>query len=69
MGNIIVIIVLLTLWIHALSKWFIYYASLRGLLYHIAIKFGEKNVPDAKKMEEIKDYAIKRIANDLTRKS
>ena len=69
MGNIIIIIVLLTLWIHASLKWFIYYASLRGLLYHIAIKFGEKNVPDAKKMEEIKDYAIKRIANDLTRKS
>lgn len=69
MGNIIIIMVLLVLWIHALSKWLIYYASLRGLLYHIAITFGEKNMPDAKKMEEIKDYAIKRIANDLIRKS
>lgn len=69
MGNIIIIIVLLTLWIHALSKWFVYYASLRGLLYHIAITFGENNMPDAKKMEEITDYSIKRIANDLIRKS
>lgn len=65
MGNIIIIIVLLVLWLHALSKWLVYYASSTGLLYHIAITFGENNMPDAKKMKEITDYAIKRIANDL----
>lgn len=65
MGNIIITIALLVLWMHALSKWFVYYASLTGLLYHISITFGENNMPDAKRMEEIKDYAIERIANDL----
>ena len=64
----LIILVLLVLWIHALSKWLAYSSSLAGLLYHIVTTFGEDALPDDRKMKEIRDYALERMVKEILRK-
>ena len=66
--SLIIILILVALWIHALSKWLVYSSSLAGLLYHIAITFGEDALPDDRKMKEIRSYALDRMAKEILRK-
>lgn len=65
--KILIICILVFLWIHALSKWVVYYASTRGLLYHIGVTFGEDKIPNEKQMKEIQSYALNRIAKSFTK--
>jgi len=63
----VIFVALITSLIYVLSKWLVYYATVRGLLYHIAITFGEDKVPNEKKIKDIRDYALNRIVSDITK--
>lgn len=66
--EIAVIIILTALLAKAVLKWVAYSTAYTGLLYHIAITFGEDAVPSEAKLKEIRDYAINRMVKDLFKK-
>jgi len=55
-------VILLTLLIVAMYKWFIFYCTTRGLLYYLATEHNDEL--DEKKACGIRDDAVRRVIRD-----
>lgn len=60
---LILVIVLVLALIIAISKWFVYYCALRGLLYYLEIEHSD--MPNEKKVEELTYMAIQRTIKEF----
>jgi hypothetical protein len=49
--------------IYLISKVFIYYCAVRGLLYHLGIKYND--IPSKEKMKELTSMAIERTIKEF----
>lgn len=60
---LILIIVLIVVLIIAISKWFVYYCAVRGLLYYLEMEHSD--MPDEKKAKELTHMAIERTIKEF----
>lgn len=60
---LILFIVLALVLVIAISKWFVYYCAIRGLLYYLKVEYSE--MPDEKKVTELTNMAIERTIKEF----
>lgn len=60
---LILFIVLALVLVIAISKWFVYYCAIRGLLYYLEVEYSE--MPDEKKVKELTNMAIERTIKEF----
>lgn len=61
--NLLISILLLILTINALIKWFIYYCTVRGLLYYLGDRYSD--MLNVEKVKELTSMAVKRTIKEF----
>lgn len=59
----IIVLLLLALLLYLLSKWVVYYAATRGLLYYLAN--AHNDLLSAEKVKELRDTALQRMVREF----
>lgn len=62
----IIALVLLVLLLYLLSKWIVYCATTRGLLYYLANVHND--LLDVEKVKELRDNALQRMVREFLRR-
>lgn len=62
----IIALVLLVLLLYLLSKWIVYCATTRGLLYYLANVHND--LLDVEKVKELRDTALQRMVREFLRR-
>lgn len=61
--KVILVIGLIVALVIAMSKWFVYYCTVRGLLYYLEMEHSD--MPDEKKVKELTYMAIERTIKEF----
>lgn len=61
--KVILVIGLIVALVIAMSKWFVYYCTVRGLLYYLEMEYSD--MPDEKKAKELTYMAIERTIKEF----
>lgn len=61
--KVILVIGLIVALVIAMSKWFVYYCTVRGLLYYLKMEYSD--MPDEKKAKELTYMAIERTIKEF----